>query len=127
MRIHPRNFKTQRRRGALMVELIAAMALVATALLPIAYSIASERRLALACYQRAVAMEIVDGEMETLIAGQWQAFAPRTQEYPVRAVASTNLPPGRFLLTIETHKIRLEWRPSITRHGGPVVREVTFP
>src|SRR2546422_8997846 len=43
-----------RQRGALMVELLVAMALVAGALLPLAYSLASERRLVRATYQREI-------------------------------------------------------------------------
>ena len=112
-----------RRRGALITELLVAMALLAGALLPLAYSIASERRLARAQYQRAVAMEIVDGEMETLVAGEWRAFTPGTHDYRVRAAAATNLPRGQFLLTVEAGKVRLEWKPAATRQGGPVVRE----
>ena len=79
-----------------MMELLVAMALLVGALLPLAYSIVSEKRLARAYYQRAVAMEIVDGEMETLAAGEWATFSSGIHEYPVRAGAATNLPPGRF-------------------------------
>jgi hypothetical protein len=107
-----------------MTELLVAMALLLGALLPLAYSIASERRFARAAYQRAVAMEMVDGEMELLVAGGWRAFTPGTREYPVRAGAATNLPPGQFLLTIETGRLRLEWKPALKDHGGSVVREV---
>ena len=108
-----------------MVELLVAMALVAGALLPLAYSLASERRLVRATYQRAVAMEIVDGEMEVLAAGAWPAQSAGAHEYPIHAIAATNLPPGRFLLTVQGSKARLEWRPSVKMHGGAVVREVT--
>jgi Tfp pilus assembly protein PilX len=113
-----------RERGALMVELLVAMALLTGALLPIAYSVGSEKRLARAYYQRAVAMEIVDGEIEALAAGEWRAFQPGTHDYAVQALAATNLPAGRFLLTVEAAKIRLEWRPAVKHHGGNVVREV---
>ncbi len=108
-----------------MVELLVAMALLVGTLLPLAYSITSEKRLARALYQRAVAMEIVDGEMETLLAGEWRRFSPGTQNYDVHALAATNLPPGRFVLTVQETKLRLEWRPAVKQHGGPVVREVT--
>ena len=114
-----------RQAGALIVELLVAMALVAGALLPLAYSLASERRLVRATYQRAVAMEIVDGEMEVLVAGAWRAQSAGAHEYPVHAMAATNLPPGRFLLTVQGSNVRLEWRPSVKMHGGAVVREVT--
>jgi type II secretory pathway pseudopilin PulG len=111
------------RRGYLMIELLVAIALLTGALIPIAYSLASEKRLARATYQRAVAVEIVDGELEALAAGQWHAFTPGVHEYPVRAGAAANLPPGKFLVTIRSGKVRLEWVPAVRDHGGPVVRE----
>ena len=110
--------------GALMIELLVAIALLTGALLPLAYSFASEKRLARSSYQRAVAMEIVDGEMEILAAGEWRVYKQGTQDYQVRAAAATNLPPGRFLLSITPTRLRLEWRPEIKMHGGDVSREV---
>jgi hypothetical protein len=111
-------------RGSLMIELLVAMAILSGILLPIAYSVASERRFARAAYQRAVAMEIVDGEMEALAAGGWRAFTNGVGDYFIQAGAATNLPPGRFVLTMTPEKVRLEWRPNVKDHGGPVVREV---
>jgi hypothetical protein len=111
-------------RGGMMVELLVAIALLVGVMLPIAFSIASEQRLARAYYQRAVAMEIVDGEMEALAAGEWRAFTPGVHRYPVRAAAATNLPPGEFRLMVATNKVRLEWQPAVKQRGGPVVREV---
>ena len=119
---------SQRRRrtdGGLSIELIVAIALLTVAVLPIAYSFAAEKRLARASYQRAVAMEIVDGEMEVLAAGDWHSFQPGRRDYVVRAASLTNLPPGRFLLDVSTNKIRLEWQPTVPMHGGPVIRELT--
>ncbi len=115
-----------RRHGWLLVELLVAMALLAFTVIPLAYSIASERRYAHALYQRSVAMEIVDGEAEALAAGSWRAFTNGTQPYPINAAAATNLSPGRFLLTLQPGQARLEWRPSGRQHGGPVVREVVL-
>jgi hypothetical protein len=110
-------------RGSLMIELLVALAIVVLALFPVAYAFTGERRLALSSYQRAVAMEIVDGEMEVLVAGQWRAFAPGTHDYRVHAGAATNLPPGRFILTVQTNTVRLRWLPGRKDHGGPVTRE----
>jgi len=112
-----------RQRGSLMAELLVATAILLGALLPIAYSFDKENQLARTYYSHAIAMEIVDGEMEVLLAGEWRAFPTGTHPYPVKAGALANLPPGQFLLTIESNKIRLEWQPSLKRYGGPVVRE----
>ena len=106
-----------------MIELLIAIAILTGALLPIAYSIVAEKKLARSTYQRAVAVEIVDGEMEALVAGQWRAFKAGTQEYQVRARALTNLPPGKFMLTIRSNQVRLEWLPGAKDRGGPVSRE----
>ncbi len=116
----------RQRLGSLMVELLIAMALLTGALLPIAYSIGSEKRLARSVYQRAIAMEIVDGEAEVLAAGGWRDFTNGVYPYAVRALAATNLPPGHFILKVNPGSVRLEWRPAVKHHGGPVVREVAI-
>jgi len=117
--VNPKRYQS----GFLMVELLAAMALVVGILLPFAYSFTAERRIALASYQHAVAMEIVDGEMEALLAGEWRAYPAGTNDYHVHAGAATNLPPGSFILTIQPGKVRLRWQPALKDHGGPVTRE----
>ena len=120
--------KSVRRHGGwLMIELLAAISLLVAALLPLAYSLASEKKLARSQYQRAVAMEIVDGEFEALLAGEWRAFTSGTQPYQVRAAAATNLPPGQFLLTLGDNRLRLEWKPAVRNQGGTVLREVRLP
>jgi hypothetical protein len=111
-------------RGSLMVELLVAIAILAGTILPVAYSFHSEQRFARLCYQRAIAMEIVDGEIEVLAAGEWRGFAAGTHEYAARSAAAVNLPPGRMLLTIQPGLVRLEWRPAGASKGGAVVREV---
>ena len=115
-----------RKRGALMAELLVAISLLSVALLPIAYSMRSERDVARAYYEKAIALEIVDGEMETLVAGSWRQFTPGSHDYAVRANAATNLPDGKVTLTVRTNSIRLEWQPADLHHGGSVVREVTI-
>jgi hypothetical protein len=114
---------TARRRGVLTIEMMVALAILVIILLPIGYSLASEKRYARALYQRAIAIEIVDGETEVLAAGAWHSCPQGVSEYPVRAGAATNLPPGKFWLTLAPGKVRLEWRPAVKTHGGPVVRE----
>ena len=121
--VNQRAARHRRERGSLMVELLVALALLIGVLFPLAYSFATERRLARSYYQRAVAMEIVDGEIETLLAGEWRAFSPDTHDYAVHAGAATNLPPGRFILSVQPGKLRLRWQPALKDRGGPVSRE----
>ncbi len=115
---------TARVRGWLMIELLVAISLLLVALLPMAYSFGSEKRFIRSAYQRAIAMELVDGEAEVLAAGAWRDFPAGKHAYQIRAAAVTNLPPGRFHLDVEPGRFRLEWQPQEKHHGGSVVREV---
>lgn len=111
------------RNGGIMVELVIAMGILTAAVLPLAYSFMDEQHQCHLAYLRAVAMELVDGEMETLAAGEWHGFADGTHDYAVQAAAAQNLPPGKFTLTVRGRQLRLEWKPDAVRFGRPVVRE----
>jgi hypothetical protein len=78
-------------------------------------------------YCRAVADEIVDGEMEILAAGDWKNFPDGEQSYTVHSRAAANLPAGRFELIKNAHHLRLEWMPKRRQGIGAVVREITVP
>jgi len=110
-----------------MTEMLVALALLAFSLLPLSVSFVREQATARALYHRAVAIAIVDGEMEVLAAGAWRAFLPGIQDYSVRAEAARNLPAGRFVLTLTNGLVRLEWLPANRGGGGRVVRERKLP
>jgi hypothetical protein len=117
--------RRQRERGIfLMTDLIVGMAILTLAIMPLAYSFARDRQLLRADYSRAVAAEIVDGEMEILAAGAWRDFPDGRQVYPVHAAAA-RLPAGQFELTKAGNHLRLEWKSDKHLGIGEVVREVT--
>jgi hypothetical protein len=111
----------------LLAELAVAIAILAIALLPLGYAAGSNARLFRAKYERAVAMEIVDGEMEILAAGDWRVLPEGMQSYTVHAKAAASLPPGKFQFTRSGNHLRLQWSPNEKRGTGIVVREVTVP
>ncbi len=115
-----------RESGMLMADLFVAMAIFALAIMPVAFSYVRETRLLRAEYFRGAAMEIVDGEMEILAAGEWRNLPDGSQPYAVHAGAAANLPPGRFQLTKTGNHLRLEWASDRRQGIGAVVREVTF-
>lgn len=112
------------RAGALHTEAVVALGILVAVMIPLAFTFQQETRTVRAHYYKAVAMEIVDGEIEALAAGEWRAFRPGKQSYAVRAAAATNLPPGNFLLTLDDARVRLEWIPRAGGAGGIVAREV---
>ncbi len=116
----------RRERGLLMVDVIVGMAILTLAIMPLAFSFAHEQQLLRAEYFRTVAVEIVDGEMEVLAAGEWRDFPDGQQAYAVRARAAAHLPPGHFQLTKTGKHLRLEWQSDKRQGIGPVLREITI-
>jgi hypothetical protein len=114
-----------REAAALMTELMIGIAILGIAVFPLAYSFAKEHKYLRTCYQRAVAMEIVDGEMEVLLAGEWHGYTNGVHTLTPRAQAATNLHDGILQLTVNNHRLRVEWRPADRNQGGPIVREAT--
>jgi hypothetical protein len=110
--------------GFLEVDLIVGLAILTLAILPFGYSFAHERQALKAGYFRSVAVEVVDGEMEILAAGDWKNFPDGLQNYSVHDNAQ--LPPGHFELTKTGNHLRLEWTADERKGIGAVVREITI-
>jgi hypothetical protein len=121
------SFKRRCQSAFTTTELIVAMAILAIAMLPLLSVFVSTQKAARVSYQRAVAMEIIDGEMEILMAGEWHEFKPGEQPYALAAASLKNLPPGQALLTITGRHVRLEWLPGKKDSGGKIMREADAP
>jgi hypothetical protein len=109
----------------IIVEVVVAMAILLIAFVPLACAFLADAKVLRVTYQRAVAMEIVDGEMEILAAGAWHDLQEGSAPYSVHANAATNLPSGQFLLTRNANHLRLEWSAAKPSGIGHIVREVT--
>lgn len=107
-----------------MVDLAVAFALLVLALFPLAYSFSYEQKVCRSYYFRAIAGEIVDGELEKVVAGDLKKYAEGANAFATKLKAATNLPPGKFILTRATGKMRLEWIPDHSGNGGRIMREV---
>jgi len=109
-----------------MVDAIMGLAILTIAILPLGYTFVRERQVLKIEYCRGVADEIVDGEMEILLAGAAKDLPDGPQPYAVSARAATQLPPGHFQLTKTGNHLRLEWTPDARRGFAPVAREAAF-
>ncbi len=110
----------------MMVDLLVGMAILAAAVLPLAFFYVKETRVLRAEYFHGVAMEIVDGEMEVLAAGAGRNLPDGSQSYAVHARAAASLPAGHFQLTKSGQHLRLEWMSDRRQGIRPVVREVNL-
>jgi hypothetical protein len=109
----------------LMTELMVAIAILVVAVMPIGYSLVRDVQELHSNYQRAVVMEIVDGEIEILAAGEWRSLLEGTHLYPVHAAAAANLPEGEFQVTRTNNHLRLQWQANERQGLGIIAREVT--
>src|SRR5438874_2025917 len=94
-------------QGSLLIELILGLTIAGFVLIPMGFSIRSETKLTRSYYYHATAMEIVDGEMEVLLAGEWKKYQQGVQPFRVHAQAAKSLPQGNFILSLQNKKIRL--------------------
>lgn len=108
-----------REAGALTTELVIALAILGSTMIPLSFSFLREQKLLKNYYQRAVAMEIVDGEMEIFQAGEWKTFPEGSHPYTTTAAAAKNLPEGTLTFTKHGDQLRLEWKSKSVK----VVRE----
>jgi hypothetical protein len=116
-----------KKQGMALVEMLVAMGILVLVMIPLSLSFIGERREFGIYYHRAIALEVVDGEMEILRAGEWRAFGEGAQSYTVKNPSATNLPPGRFTLTRHDRHLRLQWLPASKNQGGLVTRETDVP
>lgn len=93
-----------------MAELNAALAIFSLLVLAMVAPLALDQSMVRQVTVRAVAMEIVDGEMELLAAGGWRSYQQGEQDYVVTAEAAKSLPKGRFVLLVNSNSVRLDWR-----------------
>jgi hypothetical protein len=116
-------------RGSLTAEVMVALAILTAVMIPLVTSSLQDQKHTRELYLRAVAMEIVDGEIEVLAAGAWRAFEPGEHSYSVTAQAAANLPPGKFIFTRTEKTIRLEWQPDdpVAHRHIRVAREARLP
>lgn len=105
----------------MIIEVIVAIGIFSIAALPLMSSIVFVQNHLRGSYQRTVAMEAVDSELEILLAGEWREYQPGTQSFELHGDAVKNLPPGHAALTINGRHVRLEWTPD--RSGGKIIRE----
>lgn len=111
----------------LTLEWVIAMAMFLIAFVPLGVLAAREFRLARSLYVRAVAGEILDGELEVLLAGGWKSLSLGTNLLVVRAEATNSLPPGRFESVFEPPRLTVQWRAAKPHLGGDTLRRGEVP
>lgn len=119
-------------RGHLQVDLLTAIGLVVLGVLPLGFGFVHHRKLVRDATTRAIVLELLDGEMEVLAAGEHRSFTNAVQAFPLKGAAVLNLPPGSCTLTRSVPAnagidLALEWKPEHTGTLQPVRRALRIP
>ena len=110
------------------VQLDVALAVSILLLVFIPFSVTSSSKLDLARRQHfeAVALQMIDGELDVLMAGEWQKFSPGEHKITPPGEAVKTLPVGEFILVVKENQLSIAWVPEKEAKWGRVEREVTL-
>ena len=119
-----RTIRLARCRAFLQLDVAIALSLLALVFIPLSVSSSGDLDLARRHYFEAVALQLIDGEMDVLLAGERRKYT--LGEYGITPVgeAVQNLPEGKFVLTVQEQKLTLAWVPTKRAKWGRVERVV---
>ena len=119
-----RTIRLARCRAILQMDVAIALSLLALVFIPLSVSSSGDLDLARRHYFEAVALQLIDGEMDVLLAGERRKYT--TGEHRIKPVgeAVQNLPEGEFVLTVHDQKLTLAWVPTKRAKWGRVERVV---
>ena len=111
-------------RAFLQLDVAVAITVLALVFIPLSISSSGDLDLARRHYFEAVALQLIDGEMDVLLAGEHRKYT--TGEHRITPVgeAVQNLPEGEFVLTVHDQKLTLAWVPTKRAKWGRVERVV---
>jgi len=123
MNIRPTTRLTNR-LAFLQLDVAVAITVLALVFIPLSISSSGDLDLARRHYFEAVALQLIDGEMDVLLAGERRKYT--TGEHRITPVgeAVQNLPEGEFVLTVQEQKLTLAWMPNKRAKWGRIERVV---
>ena len=123
MNIRPTTRLTNR-LAFLQLDVAVAITVLALVFIPLSVSSSGDLDLTRRQYFEAVALQLIDGEMDVLLAGERRKYTPGEHQIKPVGEAVQNLPEGEFVLTVHDQKLTLAWVPTKRVKWGRVERVV---
>ena len=123
MNIRPTTRLTNR-LAFLQLDVAVAITVLALVFIPLSISSSGDLDLARRHYFEAVALQLIDGEMDVLLAGERRKYTTGEHRITPIGEAVQNLPEGEFVLTVHDQKLTLAWVPTKRAKWGRVERVV---
>jgi hypothetical protein len=112
------------RLAFLQLDVAVAITFLALVFIPLSISSSGDLDLARRHYFEAVALQLIDGEMDVLLAGERRKYTTGEHRITPIGEAVQNLPEGEFVLTVHDQKLTLAWVPTKRAKWGRVERVV---
>jgi len=119
-----RTTRVARCRAFLQLDVAVAITVLALVFIPLSISSSGDLDLARRHYFEAVALQLIDGEMDVLLAGERRKYTPGEHRITPVGEAVQNLPEGKFVLTVKQKQLTLTWVPTKRAKWGRVERVV---
>ena len=119
-----RTTRVARCRAFLQLDVAVAITVLALVFIPLSISSSGDLDLARRHYFEAVALQLIDGEMDVLLAGERRKHTTGKHRITPIGEAVQNLPEGEFVLTVHDQKLTLAWVPNKRAKWGRVERVV---
>ena len=119
-----RTTRVARCRAFLQLDVAVAITVLALVFIPLSVSSSGDLDLARRQYFEAVALQLIDGEMDVLLAGERRKHTTGEHRITPIGEAVQNLPEGEFVLTVHDQKPTLAWVPTKRAKWGRVERVV---
>ena len=123
MNIRPTT-RLAKRLAFLQLDVAIALTVLALVFIPLSVSSSGGLDLARRHYFEAVALQLIDGEMDVLLAGERQKYTTGEHRIKPGGDAVQNLPEGEFVLSVQDEKLTLAWMPKKLAKWGRVERVV---
>ena len=123
MNIRPTTRLTNR-LAFLQLDVAVAITVLALVFIPLSVSSSGDLDLARRQYFEAVALQLIDGEIDVLLAGERRKYTPGEHQIKPVGEAVQNLPEGEFVLTVQEQKLTLAWTPTKRAKWGRIERVV---
>ena len=108
----------------LQLDVAVAITVLALVFIPLSISSSGDLDLARRHYFEAVALQLIDGEMDVLLAAERRKHTTGEHRITPIGEAVQNLPEGEFVLTLHDQKLTLAWVPTKRAKWGRVERVV---
>ena len=123
MNIRPTTRLTNR-LAFLQLDVAVAITVLALVFIPLSVSSSGDLDLARRHYFEAVALQLIDGEMDVLLAGERRKYTPGEHRITPVGESVQNLPEGEFVLTVKEKQLTLAWVPTKRAKWGRAERVV---